>query len=170
MAKPTLYQMLEYLKVVLTPQMKTVLRALKKDEVDENKLAETLKVRVNDIRKLMYVLSRNGYVKYTKQKSESKQWWYLYLWRIDMIKIRADYLFWKRRELANIKERLEKAKQSMFRCMNCSREPSEEQALEAGYICPSCDSPLSEIKRRTTTIKLEKEVERLEKDISAAGK
>ena len=170
MAKPTLYQMLEYLKVVLTPQMKTVLRALKKGEVDENKLAETLKVRVNDIRKLMYALSHNGYVKYTKQKSEDKQWWYLYLWRLDADKIKGDYLFRKRRELADANEQLDKAKQSVFRCVKCGLEPSEEQALEAGYTCPDCDSPLSEIKRRTTTAKLERDVERLEKDIAAAGK
>ena len=60
--------MLEYLGIILTPQTKSILRSLKKGEVDENQLAESLKVRVNDIRKQMYGLSHNGYVKYTKQK------------------------------------------------------------------------------------------------------
>jgi transcription initiation factor TFIIE subunit alpha len=165
MQKPTLYQMLEYLGVILTPQMKSILRALRKGEVDENKLAETLKVRVNDIRKLMYILSHNGHVKYTKQKSESKQWWYIYLWRLDMNKIKSDYIFKKRRELADIKERLDKARRSVFRCAKCGIEFSVEQALEAGYICHECDSPLSEIKRQTSAAKLEREVARLEKDI-----
>ena len=162
-----MYQMLEYLGIVLTPKMKILLRALRKGEVDENKLAETLKVRVNDIRKLMYELSHNGYVKYTKQKSESKQWWYIYLWRLDKIKIKFDYIFRKRRELVDANEQLDKARQSMFRCAKCGREFSEERALDVGYICPDCEVPLNEIKRRTATVKLERTIAQLEKDIAA---
>jgi len=150
--------------------MKDVLRALKKGEVDENQLAETLKIRVNDVRKSMYELSHNGYVKYTKQKSESKQWWYIYLWRFDMRKIKYDYLFKKRRELADAQERLNKARQSVFRCAKCGLELSLEQALEAGYICPECESQLSEIKRRTTTAKLERDVAQLDKEVKAVEK
>ena len=167
MAKPTLYQMLEYLGIILTPQMKSILRALKKGQVDENKLAETLKVRVNDIRKLMYSLSHNGFVKYTKKKSESKQWWYIYLWRIDLRKIKLDFVSKKKRALSDVTERLDRARRSAFRCAKCGLEFSTEQALEAGYLCPDCEIPLNEIKRQMIAAKLEREIELLEKSIKS---
>lgn len=167
MAKPTLYQMLEYVGIVLTPQMKSILRALKKGTVDENKLAETLKVRVNDIRKLMYSLSHNGFVKYTKKKSESKQWWYIYLWRLDICKLKSDFLAKKKRELSDVQERLDTARRSAFRCNKCGLEFSEERALEAGYLCPDCEVPLNEIKRQMIAAKLEREIELLDKSIGS---
>lgn len=170
MQKPTLYQMLEYLGIILTQGMKSILRALKKKAVDENKLAETLKVRVNDIRKQMYELSKSGYVKYTKLKNESKQWWYIYLWRLDINKIKFDYLSRKRQELSNIKEKLAVLRRNVFRCAKCGVEFSIEQALEAGYVCPDCETPLSEIKRRAMAVKLEKDIKRLESEIKVAEK
>lgn len=170
MAKPTLYQMLEYLGVGLTSQMKTILRALKKGEVEENKLAEALKIRVNDVRKLMYELSRKGFVKYKKLKSDDKQWWYIYLWELDTPKIEGDYLHRKEKDLFNLKEQLAQTEKETYRCDSCQLRASTEEALDVGFICTNCGEALSEIKRKGTAAQLERDIKKLEQEISACGK
>ena len=165
MKKPSVEVMLEYLAVKMTPGLKKVLGYLKRGKVDENKIAETMKVRVNDVRKLIYKLSHKGYAVYTKEKSESRQWWYVYTWELDKHKIERDYITEKMREVNRVKAQLATEKKTEFRCSGCNRRFSYTEALDIGFICIECDGALAEIKRRMAAAKLERDVERLEKDI-----
>jgi len=165
MKKPSIEVMLEYLNIKVTLGLKKVLKYLKKGKVDENKIAELMKVRVNDVRKLIYKLSHKGYAVYTKEKSESRQWWYVYTWDLDKHKIERDYVAEKIRELDSVKAKLVMEKKTEFRCAECNKRFSYEEALDVGFICLNCSGALNEIKRRMAAAKLEREVGRLEKDI-----
>lgn len=164
-------QMLEFLGVEVTPEIKKILKIIKKSkEIDENKLAETMKSRVNDVRKIMYTLMSKGIVKYTKVKSEEKQWWYIYLWRLDENGLAHNYIAKKMKMLKAKEDLLGEERSNAFRCDGCGTRFTVEQALENDYFCPNCSGLLSEIKRKGNVAQLEREVKELIKDIEEMKK
>ena len=170
MRKTKLEKMLEYLGIEVDPQIHKVLISFKKEKVDENKLAEQLEVRVNEIRKIMYKLSIRGYVSYTKQKSEEKRWWYIYFWELNEKKILEDYISKKKAELSRKEATLEREKDYTFRCKRGCGKFKYDIALEHGFECPECGSHLIEIKRRAEVKELEGNIGKLEKELGKLEK
>lgn len=169
--KPNIEQMLLYLDINITPEMKKLVSALKKaDSIDENKLAEQMKMRVNDIRKLMYELSVKGLVKYTKNKSDDNQWWYIYLWHLDADAIKHNWITKKVRELDQKIRELEEERSNVFRCNGCGLQFKQEDALDAGYICSQCGGVLTDIKRRVNAAQLEREIKEIKKNLEVFNK
>ena len=91
---------LEYLGLEVDEQTERIIGILeKKGSVSENDLAETLGIKVNETRKLLYKLHEVGFVEYSKKKDEEKKWWYIYFWSLNKGKLHDIYI--RRKKSAN---------------------------------------------------------------------
>lgn len=144
-----------------------VIKLLEKQKaISEEKIAETLKLKVNQTRKLLYSLMERGVTKYEKKKDKKKKWWYVYFWSLDAEKIGGLVKIFKTKELEKKRRELEEEKKYEFECKNCQKKYLHEDALESEYLCPECGATLEPAKTSSTIRKLEAEIKRLEADLA----
>lgn len=124
---------------VVGNQAEELVKILKSDKfVNEFLIAKKLGIEINQTRNLLYKLSDNGLVEFTRKK-DKKKGWYTYFWGIELTKS-LTYLkniFEKRIDqfVHQIKSRESKV---FYVCENCSIEYTEESALQHDFTCQEC--------------------------------
>lgn len=119
-------------------------------DVNEFKIAEKMKLTINQVRNILYRLDAQDIVSFIRKKDKRKGW-YIYYWSLD--KLKALKL------LARIKERgiqqsshmlASQENKRFFRCRGCEIELTEENALTHDFICSECGNllELSDNKRK----------------------
>ncbi len=168
MGKLKIEDMLVYLGIELDDQLRRVLKVLANGElIGENELAEKLDLKINTVRKALYKLSSKAYVSYSKAKSIDKKWWYVYSWKIDLDKIKYDYLKKKNNELNNLKSLLEIEETSAFFCSKCEKRFDYHEAMDQNFECECCNKSLSEVASASRIRKMKKQIADLEEEIAA---
>lgn len=108
-----------------------------KENVNEFLIAKKLNLTINQARNILYRLSDEGMVHFTRKKDTKNGGWYTYFWTLDTVKS----LRRLREKLAAHSEELRgelHKRQSMryYYSPTADREYSEEKALEYDFICP----------------------------------
>lgn len=145
---------------------------LDKDNVNEFKIADKLKLTINQARNILYKLHAHDVVSFTRKKDKRKGW-YIYFWTLDQLKslhaLRKIKLI-EIEELARILKNREEKR--FFICHEDSIELNEESAMHHEFLCPECGKLLEladnqkkvrEIKNRIDYIK--KEVDKISIEI-----
>ncbi|HLD12734.1 MAG TPA: hypothetical protein VJB87_04025 [Candidatus Nanoarchaeia archaeon] len=137
----------------------------KKENVSEFKIAEKMKVTVNQVRSLLYRFQEKNLVTFTRKK-DSKKGWYVYFWTLDMKETKALFLKVRKRQLIDQQQQLTMESQgAYFSCKSkCIRLPFE-QALDIQFQCPECGEVLNQEQNPKTIEQLKKNIEQLHKDI-----
>lgn len=147
------------------PTQKVIKILERQKAVPEEKIAEFLKIKINQSRKLLYDLMEKGVTTYEKKKDKKKKWWYVYFWSLDREKIGGMIKAFKLKELEKKRKELGEERRYEFECKNCNKKFLHEDALESEYLCPQCGSALEQAKTSATIRKLEIEIRRLENEI-----
>ncbi len=134
----------------------------------EEKIAEHLKMKINDARKILYLLASKGIATYEKKKDTKKKWWYVYFWSLDRDRLRNLVREHKIRELNEKTKQLEIETQHTFTCKACQRKYPYEEALESDFSCPACGSVLEQAKDVKLIRKLDFEIKKLERELGTA--
>ena len=117
---------------------------LKKENVSEFKIADKLKITVNQVRNILYRLQDHNLVLFTRKKDKSKGW-YIYFWTFDHSKARILLLKHKTAKLEVLKLRVEKERDSAyFVCPNKDMRAAFENAMELQFKCPECGEVLKQ--------------------------
>lgn len=135
-----------------------VLEKLNKPQYDED-VAENLKTKATIVRTLLNDLHENGLVEYQRTKNK-KTGWYTYLWvrRDDkLVEYVQGYLKCQLDELNN--QLNSETNTVTFEC-NCMRVPYAT-AMDANFMCPSCDSSFAESDNSQVIDELVAEVSRI---------
>ena len=128
-------------------------------------IAKKLDLTINQTRNILYKVSDYGLVSSIRKK-DKKKGWYTYFWKIEILKS-LEFLekisLKKINEINNqIKSRTEK---QFYSCKRCNIEITEEKALTHDFICHECGEVYS-LKDNSPVIKgLEKEKNKLEKQL-----
>lgn len=165
--KREILPMLEEIGVNLDEFTQKIIKILeRKKTISENKIANRLKLKINDTRKLLYKLQSKGLVTYTKLRDEKRKWWYVYYWSLDRNRINDIYMEHLKKQLAKKKEELATESKYVFECKLCNEKHTYEEALETEFACPKCGELLTEVTDRKIVRRLKREIAALQKELT----
>ena len=109
-----------------------------KKDVNEFLIAKKLKLTINQTRNILYKLSDNGIVSFTRKKDKRKGW-YIYFWTLDILKSLELLENKLLKEIKHQGEQLKSRKTKRFYfCKTCNVEVGEETALLNNFTCLEC--------------------------------
>jgi len=107
--------------------------------VNEFDIAKKLELTINQARNILYKLSDEGLVSFTRKKDKKNGGWYTYFWTLDIGK---SFILLRNKmveEKANLEHQFHsKEAKRFYYCENCDIEMSEENALIHDFTCPEC--------------------------------
>jgi len=134
-----------------------------KKNYSEFKLAENLKIEVNQVRNMLYRLLKYNLVSFTRKKDKRKGW-YIYYWTFRLKQIKNVLRTLKKERLEKLKDRLEREKsEQFFTCKNKCMRMNFEKASDFTFKCPECGLLLEQEDNSEKIKEIEKEIKELEK-------
>ena len=106
-----------------------VLSLLENEPLTDEKLAEMLNVRVNDVRAVLNKLHPHGIVMYERTRNEDG--WYYYTWTLKKNKV-----------LKILSELSQQDKSDDFYCPTCEVYYNFDEAYDNNFMCPECGTSL----------------------------
>lgn len=109
-----------------------------KEDVNEFLIAKKMDLTINQVRNILYKLSAEGLVSFTRKK-DKKKGWYIYFWTLDkekcLKKIEGEYV----KKMIELKQILsDRETKRYYICKGCNIEVGEEKALESDFSCDEC--------------------------------
>ncbi|MBL7147876.1 MAG: hypothetical protein ISS82_03560 [Nanoarchaeota archaeon] len=136
-----------------------------KENVSEVKLAENLKLGVNEVRSLLYKLHAYNLV-YSTRKKDKEKGWYIYYWTFNFNHGRDILIRKKKKRLERLKEEGYRRKNvDVYECKNKCMELNLNEAMGYNFRCPDCEQLLIHKDNTVHLEKLEKEIKETENDI-----
>ncbi len=133
----------------------------KKTEITDEELASKFNIRLNDIRKILYKLYENNLASFRRLRDKSTGW-YIFFWKLEPENIIHLIRNKNRLVLQVLQTRLEYEQDHVFyRCPNNCGACTFEDAMEIGFKCSKCGSPLTNAPNKDTIEILEKKIEDL---------
>ena len=141
-----------------------------KDNIGEFKLAEKLKLTVNQIRTLLYDLSSHSLVSFTRKK-DKKKGWYNYFWSFKNRRAVELLLVIKKEMLEALKKRLNvESTDAFFKCPSGCVRMTLESAMEVRFKCMECGNLLQEQKTYVNIDNTNKEISKIEQELAELEK
>ncbi len=139
------------------------LRSMK--DYSEFKLAEALKMEVNDVRNLLYKLHSASLASFIKKK-DHKIGWYIYYWTFQDENVTDFLLNEKKAKLDILNDKLSKEhKANFYSCNNRCVTVDFDKAFEFSFHCPECGNLLEQENHVSRIDDWKREKEMLEMNI-----
>ncbi|MBP7708545.1 hypothetical protein KA107_02575 [Candidatus Pacearchaeota archaeon] len=143
-----------------------------KKDINEFLIAKKMNLTINQVRNILYKLSAEGLVSFTRKKDKRKGW-YIYFWTLNsekcLMKLEVELL----KRLNDLKQQQgEREIGRYYVCKNCNIEVTEEKALENDFSCSECaevytlvdnTANIRDLKGKIT--KKERELEEIRKEL-----
>lgn len=137
---------------------------INKQNISEFKIADKLKLTVNQVRNILYKLNSYNLVSSTRKK-DKKKGWYIYYWTINTIHMNAVIKNLREKKIDRIRKKIEdESNTSYFVCPNEGRRYSYEEALENSFKCMECGELLKEEKSQKELSNLKKKLAMFESE------
>ena len=156
----------EFLRKIATDDSVKVFRNLyNQNNVSEFKLAEDLKLNINNIRNILYSLHAHNLV-YSIRKKDKEKGWYIYYWTFNMPYAKELLLKRKNERLNELKHRLtDRENKNFFKCPDNHTKAKLEEAMEHDFKCFDCGKLLIEENKEKAIAEIKEETSLIEKDI-----
>ena len=142
----------------------------KRIEMTDDDISKELNMKVNEIRKKLYLLAEQGFVTYRKTRDKDSGL-YIYHWKVNIDQINDLLINRKRLVLEKLKIRYEQEKESTYYyCPQDNILYSFDEALENEFKCPKCGSPLNYYESEKTKAFLRYKIDQLENEIEKETK
>lgn len=133
-----------------------------KTNVSELKIAEKMRLTVNQVRSLLYSLSAHGLVFSIKRK-DKKKGWYFYFWNLNEKNAFNLKQAVNIRKLTELKSQLKlEEKINYFVCPDECARVSSEDALENDFKCPDCGKLMVQESNIPRIVKLKEQIKNIE--------
>ncbi len=132
----------KYLHELVGPKGMPVAAAPPDGEVTDEELSQELNLELNDVRRALFILYENDLATYRRLRDEDSGW-LTYLWTFEYEKIPENLSEEMHRLLEALDEREEYERMHEFYlCEICSIRFEFGEAMDFGFECPECGSPL----------------------------
>ena len=132
----------KYLHELVGPKGMPVAAAPPDGEVTDEELAEELGLELNDVRRALFILYENDLASYRRLRDEDSGW-LTYLWTFEYDKIPEKLEEEMHRLLEALEEREQYEKDNEFYlCEVCGIRFEFDEAMDFGFECPECGSPV----------------------------
>jgi transcription initiation factor TFIIE subunit alpha len=132
--------------------------------ISEFKIAEKIKVEVNQTRNMLYRLHDYNLVTYHRKKDRIKGW-YISYWTFNAKRMRQLVGVLKKQKISTLKEKLKKEEEnrnSYYICPSICVRLDFDQAANFEFKCPECGSLLVQQDNTKTIINLKELIKALE--------
>ncbi|WP_297475710.1 transcription factor E [Thermococcus sp.] len=149
-----------------------VIKALeKKKEATDEELAETTGIRVNTVRKVLYLLYDQGLAEF-KRIRDKETGWYYYYWHLETKRLPEILRARKMAELKKLKEMLEEETSEIYYWCGTEGHPklTFDEAMEYEFQCPICGKMLMQYDNTEVVEDLKKRIEELEIELGLKKK
>ena len=128
----------ELVKHIAGKNSETLVDILKEKTINEFKIADKMKLTVNQIRNIFYKLNSYDVVMASRKKDKRKGW-YIYSWTINIPKSLEVLKDFKQKQIFEIEHTIKSRESKRFYlCPSCNIEMAEESALNHDFFCPEC--------------------------------
>ncbi len=132
----------KYLHELVGPKGMPVAAAPPDGEVTDEELAQRLDMELNDVRRALFILYENDLASYRRVRDEDSGW-LTYLWTFEYESIPQNLEEEMNRLYEALDERQDyEAQNEFYLCEVCSIRFEFEEAMEFGFECPECGSPV----------------------------
>jgi transcription factor E len=139
-----------------------------KKDINEFKIAEKLKLTINQTRNILYKLFANEIVSFTRKKDKRKGW-YIYFWTLNVPKALQRFIIVKKKEINEMKHLIASYEHKHFYvCQGCSIEMNEENAMHHSFTCPECGKLLQLETHEKKIQELKTRIENFDKELKVA--
>ena len=136
-----------------------------KKDVSEFKLADSMKMSINEVRNIIYKLDSHNLVSSIRKK-DKKKGWYIYYWTFNPDKAIELVISVKQRKLNSLKEELKRESTIVyFICPNDDSKMDIETAMEHQYMCQECGQLMQQMDPVKRIKQIKKQIEVLESDL-----
>lgn len=120
-----------------------IVENIPKKEITDEEIADLTDIKLNSVRKVLYVLYENRMAGYRRQR-DNETGWLTYFWKIDLESISDIIKEEIEKLIKNLKQRLEFERNNVFFvCVSGCGRLLFDAATETDFKCPICSSPLS---------------------------
>jgi len=139
-----------------------------KKDVNEFKLAEKLKLTINQTRNILYKLYAQNIIFFIRKKDKSKGW-YVYYYTLNTRKAFEKLIHLKKKEIEILQNQLNSREtKAFFSCPRGCLELNEETALHQNFLCPECEQLLQLTPNEKLIADIKEKIGRIEKEIAVA--
>jgi len=155
----------KYLHELVGPSGMPVAAAPPDGEVTDEELAERLGLELNDVRRALFILYENDLATYRRLRDEDSGW-LTYLWTFEYDNIPDNLQTEMERLLEALQARRSYELDNQFYlCEVCSLRFEFGEAMERGFECPECGSPLESMENTHLVDAMEERIETLRDEL-----
>jgi len=155
----------KYLHELVGPNGMPVAAAPPDGEVTDEELAERLGLELNDVRRALFILYENDLATYRRLRDEDSGW-LTYLWTFEYDNIPANLEDEMHRLLDALDNRRQyELENEFYLCEVCSLRFEFGEAMERGFECPECGSPLESMENTHLIDAMEARIEALRDEL-----
>ncbi len=144
-----------------------LVRVLRKSKnISEFKLAERMKLGINQVRNMLYRMNEHNLVTSTRKK-DKKKGWYIYYWTFSEFEADQLLLLQKQKKLKDLEHRLSvESSEAHYVCKDDKLRLDSSAALEYDFRCPECNN-LLEIENKDKLLKnLKRDIELTKEELN----
>jgi len=137
-----------------------------KENLNEFKIADQLKLTINQTRNILYRMSNHGILESTRKKDKRKGW-YTYFWTLNLIKSLETLKKMKQAELHVLHQMLKSREmKNFYRCNLDNIEMNEETAMHHHFLCPECGQLLQPVAEEKKLKEIKTKIEETQKQLA----
>ncbi|MEF8818104.1 MAG: transcription factor E [Haloferacaceae archaeon] len=157
----------KYLHELVGPKGMPVAAAPAEGEVTDEELAEELGLELNDVRRALFILYENDLASYRRVRDEDSGW-LTYLWTFEYDNIPQNLAEEMERLMVALDRREEYERENEFYlCEVCSLRFEFGEAMDFGFECPECGSPLEAMENDRLLEAMQERLAALEDELNA---
>lgn len=157
----------KYLHELVGPKGMPVAAAPPDGEVTDEELAETLDLELNDVRRALFILYENDLASYRRLRDEDSGW-LTYLWTFEYENIPENLAEEMDRLLDALENREDyERNHEFYLCEICSIRFEFGEAMDFGFECPECGSPLESMDNARLVNAMEHRIDELRSELNA---
>jgi len=155
----------KYLHELVGPKGMPVAAAPPDGEVTDEELSERLDLELNDVRRALFILYENDLATYRRVRDEDSGW-LTYLWTFHYENVPANL----HEEMDRLREALEERRKyerdnEFYLCEVDSIRFEFDEAMDFGFECPECGSPLESMENDEMAEAIDERLEALETEL-----
>lgn len=137
-----------------------------KENLNEFKIADQLKLTINQTRNILYRMSNHGILESTRKKDKRKGW-YTYFWTLNLIKSLETLKKMKQSEVHILHQMLKSREmKNFYRCNLDNIEMNDETAMHHHFLCPECGQLLQPVAEEKKLKEIKTKIEETQKQLA----
>ena len=148
----------------------SIIEKLKSGDATDEELANSVKLKLNLVRKILYKLYDYKIASYRRTR-DKQTGWYVYYWKVHPERAPRVITNKRKEELKTLEDELVRELENVFYVCTGSEKTryTFDDATEIAFVCENCNSPLTAFDNAKIIDELKQQIKVLKKEIGQAS-